>query len=178
MIYFLTVQDYAHPIISFGALIDTIWTVRKLRKVPKMDTLRKWVVLMDFSIEICRVLYIFGILVTRPTHWYHFQSLLTPFGPSGRSSLTPIKILKGPPYLDGLWSMLEGPKLAYIFPGVIQSQILVHWYWCTYWPEWPATKRSSLTPIKIHKGPPYLDGLWSMLEGLKLVYILPRVVQS
>ena len=131
MIYFLTVQDYAHPIISFRALIDYIWTVRKLRKVQKMDTLRKWVVLMDFSIEICRVLYIFGILVTRPTHWYHFQSLLTPFGPSGRSSLTPIKMLKGPPL--SWWSLehARGPKIGIHIPwGDTKSDIgplvLVH----------------------------------------------------
>ena len=173
MIYFLTEQDYAHPIISFGALIDSIWTVRKLRKVKKMDTSRKWVVLMDFSIEICRVLYIFGILVTRPTHWYHFSLYWLHLDHQEDHLWLQSRCLKDPPYLDGLWSMLEGPKLAYIFPGVIQSQILVHWYWCTYWPEWPF-----FTPIKIYKGPSYLYGLWSMLEGLKLVYILPRVVQS
>ena len=32
-----------------------------------------------------------------------------------------IKIDKGPPYIDGLRIKLEGPKLAYILPGVVQS---------------------------------------------------------
>ena len=81
---------HTYLLIPFGVILDSIRSTRKLRKLQNWDIWWILIVLVDFFILICKVLYVFGILGTIPTYSYQLRTLLTQSGPLGRSGISQI----------------------------------------------------------------------------------------